>query len=82
MPAHECIVLPPMLSPAIPVEAVMATSSRSTDSGPLSKRMISRNNTDFPVPVNSVSRRARASLVSDLTSRSGEEDAVLIGCVN
>jgi hypothetical protein len=47
IPANECTVLPPMLRPAIPVEAVMAMDSGKRSR---SKRMISRRRTDFPVP--------------------------------
>ncbi|TFL03623.1 hypothetical protein BDV98DRAFT_504426 [Pterulicium gracile] len=46
-PAKECRVPPPMLTPAIPVDAVMAISSDGSGSKSL---MISRRRTDFPTP--------------------------------
>jgi hypothetical protein len=47
MPAKECNVVPPMFTPAIPVEAVTA----SEDEGTPKCSIILRRSTDFPVPV-------------------------------
>lgn len=47
IPAQECKVVPPMLTAAIPVLAVIANVSEAQ---PPHDRMISRSSTDFPVP--------------------------------
>ncbi|KAG2028336.1 hypothetical protein BDR03DRAFT_813937, partial [Suillus americanus] len=47
IPAHECTVVPPMLTDAIPVEAVIA---RPEWPRPPRARIISRKRTDLPVP--------------------------------
>ena len=59
IPDHECMVLPPMLRPAIPVEAVIATLA----DGPPSVFMISRSRTDFPVPAAHIRKKNRESCV-------------------
>ncbi|KAI0344110.1 hypothetical protein BDW22DRAFT_1305332, partial [Trametopsis cervina] len=48
--AHECSVLPPTLTAAIPVEAVTANFISFS----LHHRMISRSRTDLPVPAEPV----------------------------
>ncbi|KAG1904439.1 uncharacterized protein F5891DRAFT_891446, partial [Suillus fuscotomentosus] len=47
IPAHECTVVPPVLTDAIPVEAVIP---RPEWPRPPRARMISRKRTDLPVP--------------------------------
>ncbi|KAJ8593557.1 hypothetical protein M405DRAFT_731234, partial [Rhizopogon salebrosus TDB-379] len=47
IPAQECTVVPPMLTDAIPVDAVIARPSWPR---PPRTRMISRKSTDLPVP--------------------------------
>lgn len=47
MPAHECNVVPPMFTEAMPVDAVMA---RVGHPFPPQVSMIERSRTDFPVP--------------------------------
>lgn len=47
IPAQECSVVPPMLTEAIPVEAVMPSVA---DEEPPDMRIISRKRTDLPVP--------------------------------
>jgi hypothetical protein len=46
-PAQECNVVPPMLTAAIPVDAVIP---RTDEGDPPRTRIISRRRTDFPVP--------------------------------
>ncbi|KAF9243747.1 hypothetical protein BU15DRAFT_42519, partial [Melanogaster broomeanus] len=47
IPAHECNVVPPILTEAMPVEAVTASLEWPR---PPQTLMISRSKTDFPVP--------------------------------
>ncbi|KAH6916797.1 hypothetical protein BKA70DRAFT_1090118, partial [Coprinopsis sp. MPI-PUGE-AT-0042] len=60
MAAKECMVLPPMLSPAMPVEAVMATSC--SINRPRAQEIIARRRTDFPVPGGPVKKTLRPAL--------------------
>ncbi|KAH7327703.1 hypothetical protein B0J17DRAFT_580921 [Rhizoctonia solani] len=50
-PLNECIVTPPMLHAAMPVEAVIATASCALPCFFRSALIISRSNTDLPVPM-------------------------------
>jgi hypothetical protein len=47
MPAQECIVVPPILTDAIPVDAVIP----SVEGAAPNTLIISRSNTDLPVPI-------------------------------
>ena len=47
MPAHECNVVPPMFTEAMPVDAVIA---RVGEPLPPQASMMARSRTDFPVP--------------------------------
>lgn len=55
VPAQECRVTPPILTAAIPVDAVMPTlhEPESSQFGGLERtvRIISRSKIDFPVPI-------------------------------
>ena len=50
MPEKECIVMPPILQAAIPVEAVTATASGHFVCSLRLLQIISRNKTDLPLP--------------------------------
>ena len=72
MPAHECSVVPPIFTEAIPVDAVIARVGLPL---PPQASIMARSRTDFPVPTkNQPSFRMKKKKNYIGTSGSGEED--------
>ena len=70
MPAHECNVVPPIFTEAMPVDAVIASVGQPL---PPQASMMARSRTDFPVPIKT-QFLVQQQEFEFITSRSGEKD--------